>query len=196
MTNDRKHDGRVPEEIIGIPSRICRRCGRGLSAKRSIRNGYGPVCLRKNRHGDLTKAKQIERIEPRTIVDGALAAEVVAAIYRLVESRDEANAEHGKWLTGEDIHELPLESFDTDGDIVLPGFGRPQWFYLHSDKYDLALWKIRIYDADIIGEMERVGDLPAGSLHEFRAQHYPHTLPDEIPGIGPSEAGALSQGVA
>jgi hypothetical protein len=145
------------EDPIGIPSTICRRCGRHLSAKRSVKNGYGPVCLRKNKAGDLTRARAIERLEPRTVTDPVWAERVIRAIYTLVQ---QVTPESAGWnarcvICGTTIHEMPLESFDHEGGQVLPGFGKPQWFYLHDDHNDLAIWKIRITDEMILAELER-----------------------------------------
>jgi len=150
------------EPFQGLPSNICRRCGRGLSNKTSINHGYGPVCFSKVRAGDVRRAKVIEHYEPRTITDKGLAAKTIAAIYRLI---DRITPESAGWngrcvCCGTTIHEMPLESFDHDGGQLLPGFGKPQWFYLHDDHNDLAIWKIRITDFDILVEMDSTGDLP------------------------------------
>ena len=140
-------------------SSFCRRCTRHLTNPTSIKHGMGPVCYTKRMDGDLRQAKQIG---PRTITSKDFARKVYQAIYRLINSLDEINLSRGKMLAHEDIQTLPVESFDSDNGIVLPGFGKPQWFYLHSSMYDLAIWKIGITDEKIMTEMEAHGDIPEG----------------------------------
>ena len=135
----------------------CRRCSRHLTNSRSIKHGYGPICYRKRMSGDPKTARQMD---PCTITDKDMAQKVYAAIYRLIQNLDDFQLSWGKMLTGEDILTLPLESMDTDNELVLPGFGKPQWFYLHTEKYDLAIWKIGITTDLIRSDMILHGDIP------------------------------------
>jgi hypothetical protein len=148
----------------GLPSDRCRRCGRHLSATTSVQHGYGDKCLRRIRSGDLRRAKALKQYEPRTVTDDTWAQRTVKAIYALISR---VTPETAGWnarcaICGTTIHEMPLESFDHDGGQVLPGFGKPQWFYLHDDHNDLAIWKLRIYDADTLAELDHMypGQVP------------------------------------
>ena len=141
------------------PSSFCRRCTRHLTNPTSIKHGMGPVCYTKRMDGDLRQAKQIG---PRTITSKDLAKKVYQAIYRLIHAMDET-VHPARWkcpVCGATIQEMPLESTDHDAGLVLPGFGKPQWFYLHDEHYDLAIWKIGITDEKIMTEMEAHGDIP------------------------------------
>jgi len=100
-----------------------------------------------------------KEMDPCTVTDANLARKVLQAIYRLVGKLDEDHQARGKYLTGEDITTLPVESFDHDYGILFPGFGKPQWFYLHSTAYDLSIWKLRINEHNILDEMTSMGDI-------------------------------------
>jgi len=151
-------------QFMGLPSNRCRRCGKHLSASSSVQCGYGPKCLIKVRSGDLRRSKVLKTFEPKTITDPVWAERVNRAIYSLVHK---ITPESAGWnarcaICGTTIQEMPLESFDHDGGLTLPGYGKPQWFYLHDDHNDLAIWKLRIYDADILAELDRMypGQVP------------------------------------
>lgn len=153
-----------PPECPDTPSCFCRRCSRNLKKPSSIKHGYGNVCYRKRMSGDTRTARQMD---PCTITDPDLASKVFQAIYRIIRGGPgipvqcaPADIAHGLFLTGQDIKTLPLESFDHDGGMIMPGFGKPQMFCLHTEKYDLAISKIRIKDNEILDEMKRVGDIP------------------------------------
>lgn len=117
--------------------------------------------------GDTRRAGAIEKAEPRTITDNAWAQRTIQAIRNLVAR---VTPESGGWnarctICGTTIQEMPVESFDHDAGTILPGFGKPQWFYLHDEHNDLAIWKLRIYDQDILDELNRMypGEVPRSS---------------------------------
>lgn len=133
-------------------SSFCRRCTRHLTNPTSIKHGYGPVCYHKRLSGDIRQSKTIG---PCTITSKDLARKVYQAIYRILGHLDETQLARGKMISGEDIRGLPVESFDSNTGIILPGFGKPQWFYCHSSLYDLALWKLGITDEKILAEFSK-----------------------------------------
>ena len=135
----------------------CRRCSRLLKKPSSIKHGYGDTCYRKKMAGD---ARQGKGMDPCTVTDRALAGRTYESVHRLVLLLDETTRARGNMLAGANINTLPVESFDTDNGVIPPGFGKPQGFYLHSEKYDLAVWKIGITEEKIFAEMELIGDLP------------------------------------
>lgn len=166
-----------PETTIGILSHICRRCSRPLTAKKSQMQGYGSTCYRKIMHGDTRRSKAIERAEPRTITDDLWAQRTVKAILALVAR---IPPESLGWnvrcaVCGTPIQKMPVESYDHNAaGMILPGFGKPQWFYLHDDHNDLAIWKLGIRDQDILDELNRTypGEVPQ--------VHKQTTLPAEV----------------
>ncbi len=140
-------------EFAGIPSNRCRRCDRALSATTSRQQGYGDVCFRKARNGDTRQSRAMQKFNPRTITDDGLARKTMQAIYRIIARLPELQKDRGMHRMGEDVLSLPLESFDSETGTIFPGFGKPQWFYLHSDRYDMAIWKLGIRDEDILAEL-------------------------------------------
>lgn len=102
-----------------------------------------------------------KEMDPCTITDPEMARKVLQAIYRLVKKLDENDIARGKChVCGTTIHEMPVESFDVPGHgLVFPGYKYPQWWYLHDEHNDLALWKIHIGNEMILDEMILVGDL-------------------------------------
>ena len=140
---------------------FCRRCSRNLTDPKSIKYGYGPVCYVKHMDGDTRQANlQIDFTTYSTITDKDLARKTYRAIYQLIARLDETLLARGKMISGEDMRSLPVESFDTNTGITLPGFGNPQWFYLHSEAYDLAIWKIGITDEKIMNELAKETIIP------------------------------------
>jgi len=154
-----------PREPLGHGSNSCRRCGRTLSAKRSRQCGYGSTCITKVREGSLKRAKSFEQKEPRTVTDPTWAELTIQTIYSLLYriSLDDAGGNARCSVCGTTIHEMPIESFDHSGGMALPGFGRPQWVYLHDDHNDLAVWKLGITAEIVIADLERKwpGQVPA-----------------------------------
>jgi hypothetical protein len=150
----------MTDPVPSAPSYWCRRCSRALRNPASVKHGYGPVCFRKNLAGD-SRVDQ-KHMDPCTITDPELSAKTRAAIYRLIQTREEIDLGRGKYLLGEDPRRLPLESFNHDQGSILPGYGKPQWFYLHSEKYDLAIWELDIATDTILSEMKLHGDIPEG----------------------------------
>lgn len=148
------------QKFQGLPSNRCRRCGRALSATSSVQHGYGDVCFRKTKTGDIRQSRAMQNLNPRTITDDGLARKTMQAIYRLIARLPELQKDRGMHRMGQDILSLPLESFDAvpytptaNHGTILPGFGKPQWFYLHTDRYDMAIWKLGISDNDILAEL-------------------------------------------
>jgi hypothetical protein len=171
--------------VEGLPSNRCRRCGRTLTAESSKQHGYGDFCLSKVRNGDLRRAKILKQTEPRTVTDDTWAQRTIKAIYSLI---NKITPESAGWnarcaVCGTTIHQMPLESFDHDGGMTLPGFGNPQWFYLHDDHNDLAIWKLRIYDADIMAELERryPGQVPGHNAVSPLAHVRPTIIEEALP---------------
>ena len=149
------------------PSTFCRRCSRHLTRPSSVKHGYGQVCYRKRMAGDPKTGRK--EMDPCTIIDANLARKVLQAIRRLVDKLDENQQARGKChLCGTTIHEMPIESFDVPGTgLVFPGYEHPQWFYLHDEHNDLALWKIGISNEMILDEMVHAGDLTQDERDEL-----------------------------
>ena len=147
------------------PSTICRRCSRSLKNPNSIKAGYGKKCYHKKLAGDL---KQSRSLGTCTIVAPDLARKVIAAISRIVNRMDET-IHPARWkchVCGTTIQQMPIESIDHTEGTLFPGYGKPQWFILHDEHYDLAIWKIGITEELILGEMEAHGDIPEGWTRE------------------------------
>jgi hypothetical protein len=106
--------------------------------------------------------RRAKALEPCSIDDIVLATRTRQAIYRIV-SRLNKDDYPQRWtcnICHTDILHMPLESYDHDQGPCHPGFTRPQWFYLHDEHYDLAIWKLAIRYDDIIKEMQDNGDVP------------------------------------
>lgn len=137
-------------------------------------HGYGSTCYRKIMGGDMRRSKAIERIEPRTVTDNIWAQRTIQAIRNLGARTPESTG-WNSCLCGTTLREMPVESFDHDAGLILPGFGKPQWFYLHDEHNDLAIWKIGIHDQGILDELNRM---------------YPGEVPQVHQTTLPAEAGA------
>lgn len=165
ITMNQNQDEEFEPDRLPLASDICRRCGRHLTNPVSVNHGYGPACYKKRMNGDI---RQTKTFEPCTINDKSLAQKVYQAIYRLVSRMDET-VHPARWkcqFCGTEIKDMPLESFDCDEGVILPGFGAPQWIYFHDTHYDLAIWKIGITNEKIIAEMQAHGDIPQEQARE------------------------------
>jgi hypothetical protein len=141
-------------------------------------HGYGSTCYKRAVKGDLKRAKALEKTEPRSVADKTWAERSIRAVAALVLRiipLEEAGFNGRCTVCGTTIHQMPVESYDHEGGMALPGFGRPQWVYLHDDHNDLAIWKLRISVQDILTELERM---------------YPGQVPQVVPPATSKEARA------
>lgn len=146
-----------------LSSCTCRRCSRKLTNPSSVKQGYGKTCYHKRMKGDPKQSSKFA--EACTIVAPDLAKKVYAAIYRLVAKNEKYLDQTAHWecrFCHTTLLQMPVESMDHDSGLIMPGFGKPQWFILHDEHYDLAIWKIGITSDKILDEMEEHGDIPKG----------------------------------
>ena len=55
---------------------------------------------------------------------------------------------------------MPLESYDSKWGMLLPGFGKPQTFFLHDEHCDRNISDLRIFEGEILDAMKSHGDIP------------------------------------
>lgn len=120
----------------------CDVCGRPLQNERSRKLGRGPVCDRK------VKAKERmleEEMMTPTIVDQEIAYESMRKITRAVGVR--------RCHCGEEL--FGVLTFDHSGGVDIPGFGEPQWLFLHCEKckYDTAIWKLGVNAEEVLRDI-------------------------------------------
>jgi hypothetical protein len=178
-----RDEKRIPEGTVARSSTYCRRCSRHLSAKASIRHGYGSKCWKKVAHRSRID-EETGHLEPCTIADEGEAArtrrEIRKRLLRPVKAGEYRRVE---CHCGRHLSEADLLSFDTDEGEVLKGYAKPQWFYFLCEcRYQYAIWKL--------GPMEPVlrglttGEVLPGSvptIEAFVAGGEP-CVPDDVVG--------------
>jgi hypothetical protein len=106
--------------------------------------------------------RRAKMLEPCTIDDQVLATRTRQAIYRIISHLKEEDYPQ-RWTCHTchtTVQHMPLESYDVTEGLCHPGFAHPQYFYLHDEHYDLAIWKLGITFERIVEEMKTHGDLP------------------------------------
>jgi len=185
-----RDEKRIPEGAVARASTYCRRCSRHLSAKASIRHGYGSKCWKKVARRSRVD-EETGHLEPCTITDEAEAAGTRREMRkRLLRPVREDEYRRVECHCGRHLSEADLLSFDTDTGPVLRGYAKPQWFYFLCEcGYQYAIWKLG--DLGPIEAGLTTGEvLPGGrpTMEAFReggdgiTPTSTHRLPEEVDG--------------
>lgn len=102
----------------------CGRCHRALKNEQSRRRGYGRICWGKV--GGREDEQNLMDSLPRTITDSAAAQAAFSELtQQILQAVGDSTCRCGERLDAGDVG-----SYDHDGGLSLPGFGKAQWVYL------------------------------------------------------------------
>lgn len=131
----------------------CIACGRVLKSPDSVRRRYGPECWKKVQHA----TTEIRNGEPVTVVDEDLAERTLGSLRKVVRRTLSASSGRTQCTCGEVLYPFPIEHCNHPGGYHLPGFGKPQWAWLHCDScgHDMSLGKLGVTQELVDAELDR-----------------------------------------
>lgn len=106
----------------------CRKCNRPLEDPDSKRRGYGPYCWEIHLQDIQDDNVIYDKSHTTTVTSVDKSCKVEHSIsYQLMEAKEECKTCHELLSRGH------VMSYDSDEGVLVPGFGKPQRFYVRCD---------------------------------------------------------------